>query len=106
MPDAQLLKSILRKERLTPLFQPIADAGGRGIFGYEALIRGPVGTPLDSPWRCSTRSPAADTGSSSTCCAVAWPVHAVTAERLAQPGLSGHLPKALKPPASTIAYGA
>lgn len=49
MPDTLLLESILRDERLTPLFQPIIDASGRNIFGYEALIRGPVGTALHSP---------------------------------------------------------
>ncbi|WP_136065875.1 bifunctional diguanylate cyclase/phosphodiesterase [Modicisalibacter radicis] len=49
MPDALLLESILREERLTPLFQPIIDAGSRDIYGYEALIRGPVGTALHSP---------------------------------------------------------
>ncbi|MHB0775362.1 bifunctional diguanylate cyclase/phosphodiesterase [Halomonas sp. WWR20] len=49
MQDAMLLESILREEKLTPLFQPIVDAGSQTIFGYEALIRGPSGSPLHSP---------------------------------------------------------
>ena len=34
---------------VSPFFQPIADLRQGTIFGHEALIRGPVGTPLHSP---------------------------------------------------------
>jgi EAL domain-containing protein (putative c-di-GMP-specific phosphodiesterase class I) len=30
-------------------FQPVVDLTSRRIVGYEALARGPVGTPLESP---------------------------------------------------------
>lgn len=47
--DAQWLDDIFETENLTPLFQPIVDAGNQAIFGYEALIRGPSDSPLHSP---------------------------------------------------------
>lgn len=43
------LVRILDEGAITPLFQPIVDAGCQGIFGYEALARGPAGSPLHSP---------------------------------------------------------
>ncbi|QFT86628.1 Putative cyclic di-GMP phosphodiesterase YliE [Halomonas sp. THAF12] len=43
------LGRILDEDAITPLFQPIVDAGCQGIFGYEALARGPEGSPLHSP---------------------------------------------------------
>lgn len=43
------LVHILRERLLTPLFQPIVDCRQRIIVGYEALIRGPSGSPLHSP---------------------------------------------------------
>lgn len=33
------------------VFQPIADLAGATILGYEALMRGPAGSPLESPER-------------------------------------------------------
>ncbi|WP_331280870.1 EAL domain-containing protein [Litchfieldella xinjiangensis] len=47
--EAQWLDAIFEKDLLTPLFQPIVDAGNRTLFGYEALIRGPSDSPLHSP---------------------------------------------------------
>ncbi|SFT55674.1 bifunctional diguanylate cyclase/phosphodiesterase [Halomonas saccharevitans] len=47
--EAWELDRILREEAITPLFQPIVDAGCQGIFGYEALSRGPSDSPLHSP---------------------------------------------------------
>ena len=44
-----LFSSILQRESLTSLFQPIVDLNGGGIVGYEGLIRGPEGSPLHSP---------------------------------------------------------
>lgn len=49
MQDAMLLESILCEEKLNTLFQPIVDASGQTIFGYEALVRGPSDSPLHSP---------------------------------------------------------
>ncbi|ATJ84656.1 bifunctional diguanylate cyclase/phosphodiesterase [Halomonas beimenensis] len=47
--EARELDRILGEGRITPLFQPIVDAGCQGIFGYEALARGPSDSPLHSP---------------------------------------------------------
>src|SRR5690606_5782632 len=44
-----LFSSILQRESLTSLFQPIVDLNGGGIIGYEGLIRGPGNSPLHSP---------------------------------------------------------
>lgn len=45
----ELLK-ILEDERLTPYFQPIVSLLHPKILGYEALIRGPSGSPLYTPY--------------------------------------------------------
>ncbi|MBW6390264.1 bifunctional diguanylate cyclase/phosphodiesterase [Billgrantia antri] len=47
--EAQELRAITEGERLTPCFQPIVDVGRQRVHGYEALIRGPEGTWLQSP---------------------------------------------------------
>lgn len=39
----------LEQQSLRPVFQPIGSLVTGEIFGYEALIRGPAGTPLESP---------------------------------------------------------
>lgn len=39
----------LEHRLLRPVFQPIGSLLTGDIFGYEALIRGPAGTPLESP---------------------------------------------------------
>ena len=43
------LHRILAAGLLTPVFQPIIDFRVRSMLGYEALIRGPVGSPLQFP---------------------------------------------------------
>lgn len=43
------LALILQQERIETLFQPILDCPGQSVFGYEALSRGPVGSPLHRP---------------------------------------------------------
>ena len=43
------LAAIIEEQRLRFVFQPIADIAGGAVFGYEALMRGPEGSPLDSP---------------------------------------------------------
>lgn len=39
----------LEQHLLRPVFQPIGSLVTGDVFGYEALIRGPMGTPLESP---------------------------------------------------------
>ena len=41
---------ILEDEKLTPYFQPIVSIPEKKIIGYEALIRGPSGSPLYTPF--------------------------------------------------------
>lgn len=40
---------IFQNGLLTPVYQPIIDMSRTGIFGYEALIRGPQGSRFESP---------------------------------------------------------
>ncbi|WP_163558293.1 bifunctional diguanylate cyclase/phosphodiesterase [Halomonas sp. NO4] len=47
--EGQSLRAILEGEQLRVYFQPIVDVGRQTIHGYEALIRGPEGSPLRSP---------------------------------------------------------
>jgi len=35
--------------RITSVYEPIVDVKSRTVFGYEALARGPAGTPLHAP---------------------------------------------------------
>ncbi|POZ53781.1 bifunctional diguanylate cyclase/phosphodiesterase [Methylovulum psychrotolerans] len=44
------LVKILENEHLTPYFQPIVSVTHQKIIGYEALIRGPSGSPLYTPF--------------------------------------------------------
>ena len=43
------LDDILRNGRLHAVFQPIAASRDLDIVGYEGLIRGPAGSPLETP---------------------------------------------------------
>ncbi len=43
------LHSIMDERLLVPVFQPILDLRVRSLLGYEALIRGPAGSPLEFP---------------------------------------------------------
>ncbi len=47
--EASELQRIIDEGLLFPVFQPIIDFRVRAIFGYEALIRGPVDSPLRYP---------------------------------------------------------
>jgi len=47
----QALRAILESDRLRVFFQPIVDMSRQTIHGYEALVRGPEGSPLQSPVR-------------------------------------------------------
>lgn len=40
---------ILLSERVHSVYEPIVDASTLTVFGYEALVRGPDGTPFASP---------------------------------------------------------
>ena len=40
---------MLLDRRVSSVYEPIVDVGTRTVFGYEALVRGPEGTPLHSP---------------------------------------------------------
>lgn len=48
--EAELLMDIIREQRLYPVFQPIVDLSTGECLGHEALIRGPKGTSLHSPY--------------------------------------------------------
>lgn len=47
--DAQELHRILRVGGIHTVFQPIVDLDSRVPVGFEALARGPVGSPLETP---------------------------------------------------------
>lgn len=49
MRDERALHDILENSQLTPLFQPIYSLAENRIYGYEALIRGPVESALHAP---------------------------------------------------------
>lgn len=44
-----LIEDIIRKNRISTVYQPIVSLTDGGIIGYEALSRGPAGTPLERP---------------------------------------------------------
>ena len=43
------LSALIENRRLDSYFQPIVDLRSDRIIGYEALVRGPVGSPLHQP---------------------------------------------------------
>ncbi len=43
------LAELLRERRLYPVFQPIVNLEGAGVYAHEALIRGPQGTAMHTP---------------------------------------------------------
>ncbi len=43
------IAALIARRHLFAVFQPIVDFGDGAILGYEGLIRGPSGTPLESP---------------------------------------------------------
>lgn len=47
--DRDALESIIASERIEAVFQPIFDIAKNKLLGYEALVRGPRNTPLESP---------------------------------------------------------
>lgn len=49
LPRQAGVRSLITAGALTPHFQPIADLASGEIVGHEALIRGPLGSPLAAP---------------------------------------------------------
>lgn len=45
----QALLDVLQNQTITSVLQPIVSLRDGAVFGYEALGRGPAGTPLESP---------------------------------------------------------
>ncbi|WP_229074691.1 EAL domain-containing protein [Actinoplanes sp. DH11] len=45
----QDIHEVLDRRAVTPVFQPLVDIATGRILGYEALSRGPAGTPWESP---------------------------------------------------------
>lgn len=43
------LREVLAGNMLSSVFQPILDIRQQNLLGYEALVRGPVGSPLHTP---------------------------------------------------------
>ena len=46
---AKQLDRILEKRAITPVFQPLVDIHSHQVIAYEALSRGPAGSPLQRP---------------------------------------------------------
>ena len=46
---AKVLDRILEKRAITPVFQPLVDLRTQQVIAYEALSRGPAGSPLQRP---------------------------------------------------------
>lgn len=44
-----LFQDILQRQRIRSVYQPIISLADASVFGYEALTRGPAGTPFESP---------------------------------------------------------
>ncbi len=47
--DVPDIHEVLDRRLVTPLFQPLVDLSFGRVLGFEALSRGPAGTPLESP---------------------------------------------------------
>src|SRR3954466_5283491 len=45
----QDIQEVLDSRAVTPVFQPLVDIASGQVLGYEALSRGPAGTPWESP---------------------------------------------------------
>ncbi len=47
--DHRQLDVILDKHRIRAVYQPVVDMASETVVGYEALARGPAGSPFESP---------------------------------------------------------
>ncbi|MEK6296710.1 MAG: diguanylate cyclase, partial [Paraburkholderia tropica] len=43
------IEALIAQRQLRAVFQPIVDLDDGAILGYEGLVRGPAGSPLESP---------------------------------------------------------
>lgn len=43
------IEALIAQRQLRAVFQPIVDFGDGAILGYESIIRGPAGSPLETP---------------------------------------------------------
>src|ERR1700748_1335122 len=43
------IEDVVRDRRVSAVFQPIVHLDSGGVVGYEALARGPAGSPFQSP---------------------------------------------------------
>ncbi|QBR02339.1 EAL domain-containing protein [Paraburkholderia pallida] len=53
------IEALIAQRQLRAVFQPIVDFGDGAILGYEGLIRGPAGSPLETPAALFARANAA-----------------------------------------------
>lgn len=49
MTSAPSLATVLETGAIRCVYQPVVDMDDRAVVAYEALMRGPVGTPMESP---------------------------------------------------------
>jgi EAL domain-containing protein (putative c-di-GMP-specific phosphodiesterase class I)/GGDEF domain-containing protein len=49
-PSLPRIADLIAQRSLCAVFQPIVEFDGGAILGYEGLIRGPAGTPLETPF--------------------------------------------------------
>ncbi|HLX01568.1 MAG TPA: phosphodiesterase [Trinickia sp.] len=54
--SAPRIADLIAQHALTAVFQPIVEFNGGAILGYEGLIRGPSGSPLESPGALFSRA--------------------------------------------------
>src|ERR1700761_4751369 len=47
---APSIEDLIARRDLSAVFQPIVDFDDGAILGYEGLIRGPAGSPLETPF--------------------------------------------------------
>lgn len=48
--DAPSIEDLIARRALSAVFQPIVEFEDGAILGYEGLIRGPAGSPLETPF--------------------------------------------------------
>jgi EAL domain-containing protein (putative c-di-GMP-specific phosphodiesterase class I)/GGDEF domain-containing protein len=56
--SAPSIEDLIAQRNLSAVFQPIVDFDDGAIVGYEGLIRGPAGSPLETPYALFTQATA------------------------------------------------
>ena len=64
--DSLAVRRLIADDDLRVIFQPIVDIDASTVVGYEALARGPAGSPLESPGALFAAARAAGASRSST----------------------------------------